>query len=327
MLIRRGWGLAIVLVAGLVGAGCQASRPAPEASRLDITVSIPPQRYFVEKIGGDRIKVNVMVEGASDPHTYEPRPQQLQALSEAEAYVKVGMGLEEAWLDEFKAVNPALKFIDSSAGITPLQSKAHDHAHAHGSDDEEPGHDHAHDAPETHDHDPESKTAAALVADPHVWLSPKLAKIQAQNIYEGLAQIDPSQVEQYKANLNQFLQEIDQLDQQIRQTLAPIQQRQFIVFHPAWAYFARDYDLEQIPIEVEGQEPSAQELAAVIKTAQKEGIQVIFAQPQLSPKSAETIAKEIKGRVVLIDDLAPNWSENLRQVSATFAQALKTTSR
>ncbi|BFM38893.1 zinc ABC transporter substrate-binding protein [Synechocystis sp. LKSZ1] len=303
MLIRHGWMLAIVLVSCLAGAGCQGSRPAPETSRLDITVSIPPQRYFVEKIGGDRVKVNVMVEGARDPHTYEPKPQQLQALSEAEAYVKVGIGLEDAWLNKFKAVNPALKFIDSSTGITPLQTEAHDHSHD--------------------DHG----TKAALVADPHIWLSPKLAKIQAQNIYQGLAQIDPSQAEQYKANLNQFLKEIDQLDQNIRQTLAPIQQRQFIVFHPAWAYFARDYNLEQIPIEVEGQEPSAQELAAVIKTAQKEGIQVIFAQPQLSPKSAETIAKEINGRVVLIDDLAPNWSENLRQVSATFAQALKTTSR
>jgi len=172
------------------------------------------------------------------------------------------------------------------------------------------GHDHE------HDHGEEN-------LDPHIWLSPQRVKIQAQNIYQGLVQLDPANQAEYKQNLEQFIAEIDQLDQEIRKNLAPIQNRQFIVFHPAWGYFAKDYDLEQIPIEVGGQEPSAAELAELVKKTQTEGIKVIFAQYQFSARTAETIAREIDGEVKFIDPLAANWSENLLQVSQTFADVLQ----
>jgi zinc transport system substrate-binding protein len=296
-----------------LGLGACQTQPAP-APPLQIAVSILPQRYFVEKIAGGEAQVNVMVEPGSDPHTYEPKPQQLQALSQAKAYVQVGLGLEKGWLEKFRSVNPNLLLIDSSQGITPLEEIPHNHAHG-----AEEAHDHDH--PE----DPEGPTAGekTQALDPHIWLAPELVKIQAQNIYEGLVQVDPDNQAEYQANLNAFLAEIDALDQQIRQNLAGLKNRQFIVFHPAWGYFAQAYDLRQIPIEAEGQEPSAQELAALIKTAQAEGVKVIFAQPQLSPKSAETIAQEIGAEVILIDDLAPDWSANLLRVSEAFAQRLQ----
>ncbi|MBJ7899207.1 MAG: cation ABC transporter substrate-binding protein [Cyanobacteria bacterium RI_101] len=300
------------LLAGLaLGLGACQTQPAP-APPLQIAVSILPQRYFAEKIAGEGAKVNVMVEPGSDPHTYEPKPQQLQALSQAKAYVQVGLGLEKRWLEKFRSVNPNLLLIDSSQGITPLKEIPHGHSH---------GAEEAHD----HDHDhPEAPTAGekTQALDPHIWLAPELVKIQAQNIYDGLVRVDPDNQAEYQANLQAFLAEIDALDRQIRQNLAGLKNRQFIVFHPAWGYFAQAYDLRQIPIEAEGQEPSAQELAALIKTAQAEGVKVIFAQPQLSPKSAETIAKEIGAEVVLIDDLAPDWSANLLKVSEAFAQSL-----
>ena len=269
---------------------------------LDITVSILPQEYFVTKIGGDHVKVNVMVKPGAEPATYEPKPQQLQALSEAEAYVSIGVPFEKAWMDKIQGANSQMLVIDSAEGIERMEMIAHHHHH--------------HDEEEEHDR-------AEETLDPHIWLSPQLVKVQAQNIYQGLVQIDPTNKATYQGNLEQFLTEIDQLDRQIKQNLAGIENRQFIVFHPAWGYFAREYNLEQVPIEVGGQEPSAAELGELIKEAQEENIKVIFAQPQFSTQSAKTIAREIGAEVLLITPLAPDWSNNLLQVSQTFAKVLK----
>ncbi|MEM8718671.1 MAG: zinc ABC transporter substrate-binding protein [Cyanobacteria bacterium P01_G01_bin.39] len=273
---------------------------------LYITVSILPQEYFVEKIGGDRVEVNVMVEPGASPATYEPKPQQMKALSEAEAYVNIGVPFEKAWMEKIKGANPQMLVIDSAQGIEQIEMVAHHHH----------GEEHGGEAEHAHDHGAEN-------LDPHVWLSPQLVKVQAENIYQGLVEIDPENEAEYQANLAQFLTEIDQLDQQIQQNLAGIENRQFIVFHPAWGYFARSYDLEQISIEVGGQEPSAAELGEIVKEAQEENIKVIFAQPEFSTKSAETIAQEIGGKVSLITPLAPDWSNNLLQVSQTFAEVLQ----
>jgi len=158
--------------------------------------------------------------------------------------------------------------------------------------------------------------------NPHIWLSPRLVKIQAENIYQGLAQVDPANKDFYAQNKEEFLRELDILDREIAETLTGVRGRKFMVFHPSWTYFARDYGLEQIPIEIEGKEPSAAELARLIEMAKTNGIKVIFVQPQFSSKSAEAIAQQIGGKVVSIDPLAGDWANNLRNVAQTFAQAL-----
>ena len=266
-------------------------------SVVDITVSIMPQKYFVEKIGGKNVRVNVMIPPGIDLHSYEPKPQQLQALNNAEAYITVGVAFETAWMDRIKAANQTMLIVDSSQGIERIPMLEHHH---------EDG--------ETH--------GVEETLDPHIWLSPKLVKIQAQNIYNGLVKIDPQRQAEYQANLNQFITEIDQLDQQISQKLTPLKNRKFMVFHPAWGYFAKDYNLEQQAIEVGGQEPSAAELADLISEAKQENIKIIFTQPEFSPRSAETIAQEIGGQVVMISDLDENWSNNLLKVSETLSQNL-----
>ena len=276
------------------------------AEFLEITVSVLPQEYFVTKIGGDRVKVNVMVESGAEPANYEPKPQQLKNLSKAQAYVSIGVPFEKAWMGKIKGANSQMLVINSAEGIKRMEMVDHHH---HGEAEEE-----------EHDHTTET-------LDPHIWLSPQLVKLQAQNIYQGLVAIDPPNQELYQANLKQFLTEIDQLDQQIKQNLAGIENRQFIVFHPAWGYFAQDYNLKQIPIEVGGQEPSAAELGELVKEAQEENIRVIFAQYQFSSQKAQTIAQEIEGKVVFIDPLALNWSDNLLKVSQTFAEVLKNQSQ
>ncbi len=283
----------------------QISASETTSEPLDITVSILPQEYFVEKIGGARVEVNIMVEPGASPATYEPKPQQMKALSEAKAYVSIGVPFEKAWMEKIKSANPQMLVIDSAQGIERMEMVAHHH---HGEAEAEHNHEHDH---------------GAETLDPHIWLSPQLVKLQAENIYQGLVKIDPENEANYQANLAQFLSEIDQLDRQIKQNLTGIENRQFIVFHPAWGYFARDYGLEQVSIEVGGQEPSAAELGEIVKEAQEENIKVIFAQPEFSTKSAETIAQEIGGKVLLITPLAPDWSNNLLQVSQTFAEVLQ----
>lgn len=263
---------------------------------VDIVVSIMPQKYFVEKIGGKNVRVNVMVPPGVDLHNYEPKPQQLQFLNNAKAYITTGIAFETAWIDRIKAANQQMLIVDSTQGIERIPMIEHHHQG------------------ETHQ--------GEETLDPHVWLSPKLVKIQAQNIYDSLVKIDPKRQAEYQANLNQFITEIDQLDQQISQKLAPLKNRKFIVFHPAWGYFAADYNLEQKSIEVGGQEPSAAELANLISEAKQENIKVIFAQPEFNPSSAETIAKEIGGKVILMSDLEENWSDNLLQVSDQLSQTL-----
>ncbi|MDP2846172.1 MAG: zinc ABC transporter substrate-binding protein, partial [Candidatus Methanoperedens sp.] len=155
---------------------------------------------------------------------------------------------------------------------------------------------------------------------PHIWLSPKNAKIMVENIYQGLVQIDPANQEYYARNKQKYLQELDELDNEITQALSGKKNRKIMVYHPAWAYFARDYGLEQIPIEKEGKEPTPQGIVSLIKQAKENNITVIFASPQFSTKSAEVVAKEIGGEVVLISSLEKNYLENMRKVTQAFAK-------
>ena len=286
----RLYGLLAALSAGVaLLTNCGRSTPPESAAALNVTVSILPQKYFVERIGGGHVSVNVMVEPGASPATYEPKPQQLAALSRSAAYFSIGVAFEQVWLEKISSANPDMLLVDTAAGIERM---------------------------------PMGEETGTANLDPHIWLSPRLVEVQAQNICAALAQIDPTHAKDYDANLASFEADIDALDTDIRQKLAGVESRKFIVFHPAWGYFARDYGLEMIPIEVGGQEPSAAELAQVIAIAQEEHIQVVLAQPEFSTRSAETIAGEIGGRVLLISPLAPDWLDNMRRVADTFTQVL-----
>lgn len=280
-MVKRLYAIGVVLLLGaMLLAGCGQGATPESTDTLNITVSILPQKYFVERIGGEYVEVNVMVEPGASPATYEPKPEQLTALSKAAAYVSIGVPFESAWLDKIASANEEMLMVDTTQGIEKVGK------------------------------------------DPHIWLSPTLVKTQAQIIYEALAELDPVHKDVYKANLDSFIADIDALDADIRKTLEGVKSRKFMVFHPAWGYFARDYGLEMIPVEIGGTEPSAAELAELIAEAQEEDIKVIFAQPEFSTKSAETIANEIGGEVLLISPLAPVWLDNLRQVAETFAEVL-----
>lgn len=268
----------------VLGPLCEAASgntASADAGKVRVVVSILPQAYFVERIGGDRVDVSVMVPPGASPHTYEPTASQMRDLTRARMYVRIRVHFEEAWMPRIAAANKNMLIVDSTSGI-----------------------------------------ALSRDEDPHVWLSPKLVRVQAAHIYRGLVKVDPAGREVYEHNKEAFLRELDALDEELARVLAPVRGRRFMVLHPAWGYFARDYGIQELPIEVEGKEPSAKELAALVETAKANHVKVIFVQPQMSPRTAEVLARQIGARVVTVDPLARDWAANLRTVARTLAEAL-----
>jgi zinc transport system substrate-binding protein len=303
----------LLIVFGMVLAACQPA-PGTEAnddSQLRVTVSILPQAYFVERIGGDLVSVNVMVSPGADAHTYEPKPEQMMSLSQSVLFFSIGVEYEDAWLPKFRDGNPEMVIVDSAKGIERiLETGPHSH------DDEED-----HDI-EADDHDDEDQHDEDQHDDPHVWLSPNNGKLIAGNIYNALAAANPENEAVFKANYEALIADIDTLDNRISETLTGITQRNFMVYHPAWGYFAKEYGLTQLPIQLGGTDPSASELAALIDQALEENIRVIFVQPTFSAANAQAIAREIDGEVVRVDPLARDWLTNLELVAEAFASAL-----
>lgn len=308
--------LLTVLLAGviLLLAACQpAGSPAEsDVGSLLVTVSVLPQAYFIERIGDETVTVNVMVGPGEDPHTYEPKPEQMRALSDSQLFFTIGTEYEGAWLPRFRDVNPEMTIIDSAAGITRMMETL-PHTHDHEDD--------AHDY-EADDHDDDHEPEHEVGLDPHVWLSPSNGRIIARNIYTALAAASPENEAMFKANFDALIVDIDDLDNRITQTLAGITQRNFMVYHPAWGYLAAEYDLTQIPIQRGGTDPSASELASMIDQALAENIRVIFVQPTFSAANAQAIAAEIGGEVAMVDPLSRDWLDNLANAAEAFASAL-----
>lgn len=276
----------LLVVVGWLGAGIHAAAAEP----LTIFVSILPQKYFVERIGGNRVRVSVMVKAGRSPETYAPTPRQMVRLSQAQIYFRIGVPFEDAWLESIATANPKMRVVNLRQGISVLPLPAEDR---HGA------------------------------IDPHIWTSPPLVEKMAARIYTALAAIDPAHQAEFEENYHAFIQDLERLDSYIRKTLAGITHRQFLVFHPAWRYFAHTYGLTEIAIEQAGKEPSAKSLATLIEQAQREDIQVIFVQKQFSRTHAEVVARAIGAKIIPFDPLAEDYIHNLRQVANTLARVLQ----
>ncbi|RXJ68006.1 hypothetical protein CRV08_09360 [Halarcobacter ebronensis] len=399
-------------------------------AKIDIVVSILPQKTFVEKIGGDKVTVTAMVKPGSDPHSYEPKPSQMKAITKAQLYFPIKIEFENAWLDKFANQNSTIQFIDMTKGIEFLKMPAHHHHHHETSEVDLPyewaglfdlkkgvyswsfskvegkyaessmkflikktskdtstieqyeeeakkefsspnitkvednyklnpnsfyelnfdeskevstfkidikedgkylfftehmptefeGHEHFFkdinnsdiEASLTHPEESEHEHHHHGEFDPHTWTSPANVKIMAKNIFDALVKVDGKNKKYYETNYKTFLAEIDKTDSTIRKILLNIPKKsKFMVFHPSWGYFARDYDLVQFPIEVEGKEPKPKMLEKIIDEAKEENVKAIFAQEEFSDKSAKAIASELNIKVIKETPLSANWSENL----------------
>ena len=245
---------------------------------LPVAVSVLPQKTFVEAVGGEAVTVQVLVAKGYDPALYEPRPRQLARLSQAQLYVRAGVPFEAAWLPRFRQLNPRMRILDMREGL-PLIPLA------------EGG------------------------GDPHVWTDPTLVKAHAARLRDALTALDPANGPRYAAGYQAFAERLDALDEALARRLAPLQGRAFLVFHPAWSYFARRYGLRQLAVEQEGKEPNARSLAALIDQARALNIRAVFVQPQHAGGTARVVAKALGARLVSIDPLAEDYFATLRKMA------------
>ncbi|QSZ67469.1 zinc ABC transporter substrate-binding protein [Methanofollis aquaemaris] len=270
---------AVLVLSFIFVAGCLGEGDTGADGKVLVAVTIPPQAEFVEAVGGDRVDVMVLVGPGDSPHTYEPTPGQLARLGEAAMYARVGSGVE--------VENAWMKKI---AGLNPDMLVVDC-----------------------------SEGIEIVDGDPHIWLSPKNAATMVRNICDGLSAVDPDGKATYEANRDRYLAELRALDTEIVASLDGHEGKAVLVYHPAWGYFARDYGLVLIPIEEEGKEPTPQGLQHLIDQARAENISVVFASPEQSTRSAEVVAEEINGSVVLVSPLDERYLENMRDVAGAFA--------
>ena len=266
-------------VLALAVVGCAAPAPAP---RPLVIVSVLPQRFFVERIAGERVDVEVLLPPGASPALYEPTLAQLEAISRASLWVAVGhphFPFEATWLARIAERNPDLRLLKVGASDA-----------AHGD-------------------------------DPHVWTSPRYGRVLARAIGASLAELLPEHRAELTSRAYALLDEIDALDRDLRAELAPARGSRFFVFHAAWGRLAEEYGLEQVSIEHGSREPGVYELAELIARARAERARVIFVQPQFDPQAALVLADEIGARVEVLDPLAYDWSANLRQVARQLAAA------
>jgi ABC-type Zn uptake system ZnuABC Zn-binding protein ZnuA len=410
-------------------------------ANVNVVVSVIPQQTFVEKIGGDKVNVTTMVKPGSDPHSYEPKPSQMKAISKADIYFPIKIEFENAWLEKFQEQNKNMKMIPMTKNITYIDMPEHGNI-----DDEE----HTEELPfewagafnlkkgeyawsfnkvsgkyadpkmkflmiqatnskndiienneqiakklfnsktfqanngdtisknkktfELHFDENKNQTVFKLSIkedgnyifftehfpfefedkehflkdmarndiepiathpesdghahhhhhgdgkDPHTWVSPSSVKIMAKNILNALINEDSKNKDYYTNNYNNFIKEIDTTDIKIKKILSSIPTNsKFMVFHPSWGYFAQDYGLIQLAIEVNGKEPKPKMLKKIINKAKTEEVKAIFAQEEFSDKSARTIANSLGIKVIKETPLAKNWSENLIKMANAIA--------
>lgn len=264
------------------------------AAKPIIAVSIPMQAEFVEKIAGGEYEITTLVEKGVNPHDFEPKFSSIKKVNEAVAYFAIGVEFEDSWLGRFQSQNPKMKIFANNEGIKTLNF-AHDHD--------------KHDSHEGH-------------GDRHIWLSISNAKEIAANIHRALSELNPQK--DYSKAYEELLAQIQQTDVRLKEILGAIPPHQkFVVFHPMLGYFAKEYGLEEISIEVEGKSPKMKEMMQVIDTIKREKLRIIFAQPEFSTKAAEFIAKESGAKLGYFSPLETPWAENLIRFAEVLSGASK----
>jgi len=268
------------------------------AAPIDIYVSILPQKWLLEKVGGDLVIPHVLVNKGQDPHTFEPTPRQVVSISAAKAYFTMNMQFENIMLNKLIHNNNVLKTVDITNGIERIAMNGEHH----------------HDDAE-HDHHDD------MLLDPHVWLSVSNLKIMASNMAAALITMDKANAGRYKENLATADSLLTNLQKELSEQLAPFKGERFFVFHPSFGYFAHEFGLEQEAVEIEGKTPSPRQLSNLIQMAKEDNVKVIFTQPQFDKRSAQAIASAIGGSVVPLDPLAEDVENNLRLMAANLASS------
>ncbi len=273
------------------------NKTACASEKLDIFVSIPPLAYFVERIGGHFVSVEILIGPGQSPEAFDPSPRLMGRMSESDLLVRVGVPFETTLMEKIARIMPDLKMVDCRDGIELQPISEGGSGYSHG------GHVHEN-------------------LDPHIWLDPILAQVMAQTICDALIEIDPPNSTEYQNNLYLLVSDLKSIDEKITQSLDECAGRRFYVFHPSFGYFATRYNLTQTAVEVDGHEPGAREMIALIEQAQNDSIVAILIQPQFSSNTAQTVADKIGCGTISINPLSEEFLDNLDSIARLIKQAI-----
>ncbi|MCD4824784.1 MAG: zinc ABC transporter substrate-binding protein [Phycisphaerae bacterium] len=291
-----GKGVLVLLLSAcwmMMGLSCRrAESPQSSGKAVSVFVSIAPQAEFVRRIGGNRVRVEILVKSGQSPATFSPSARQMARLSQADVLFCIGVPFETTLRGKIQAAMPNLNIVETQQGITRRKMQGEGHS-GHGGGD-----------------------------DPHIWMNPRLVKKQAATICHTLAKIDPAHKAEYAKHLEEYQADLDRLDARVAKALAPLAGRTIYVYHPAFGYFTDAYGLKQKAAEIEGKAPSAKQLTRLIAAAKKDGVKTIFVQPQFPAASADALAKAIGGAVVPLDPLAEDYMKNIERIAEKIEAAL-----
>ena len=323
-------------IVSLFCGGCRAGNRHSDAGPLVVAVTIPPQKWLVSQIGGERVSCVVLIPANQDPHTFTGTDADAARLARSRVFFSIGLPLENSPWCRAISQRSGLRVVSlaqtsrfhADPGHTPHEgenSPSPDSGHA---PQFSPGDDHAHagapaarreSSPEQPDHTGTHEHDGFL----HTWLSPRRLLAMGEIVAQTLEELDPSNAALYRSNWERLRMQLTQLDEELREKLAPLKGEEFFVFHPAWECFAEDYGLIQVAMETHGKEPSDREITELQRRAQRARIKVMFVQPQISSRAAHAVAEAAGLRLVTADPLAEDLPSELRHVAESLVSAYR----
>jgi zinc transport system substrate-binding protein len=317
MKIRKLTIIIIIMAFSLIAlSGCEKPAAAKEDEKITVAVSIVPQEAFVNAVAGDLVEVVTMIPPGSSPESYQPVPQQMVGLSEASLYFTIGVPTEKAnIIPKLKDMNPDMKVVFSEDIVSKFYDYRLLEEHHHEEDLDEDNHEVEEEHEGSHDHDEE--------IDPHIWLSPRRVIVMVETIRDELILLDGENKNIYVDNAQNYINALRQLDKEIMDTFDDLNQRAFIIYHPAYGYFADDYGLAMVTIEEKGKPATVSRLQYVIDFAREKGIKVIFYQDEFDNTQAKTIAKEIEGTAISVSPLSYDYIGSMRDIIEKLSEVLK----
>lgn len=283
--------ISVLVLLSVILVGCSTDRKGNNEKQV-LSVTIEPQKYFLEQLVGDKYTVNSLVPAGANPETFDPVPSQLISVSKSKIFFTLGsLSIENVLVEKIKENNPNILFVNCSDNISLIEDDSH-----HNCDASSPHHG----------------------GDPHIWSSPSTAKIIIRNMYDSLLSFDEENRSYYENRYNKLIRVVDSTDMEIKNHLEKVLHKDFIIYHPALSYYAQEYGLKQYVIEQDGKNPTPKQLANLIDAAKEKQIEVVFVQQEYDTKNAETIAKAINARIVPINLLNYHWSDEMINIAKAF---------
>lgn len=307
--------LALVMTLMIAGYGKikavkEREKNARDPNKLQVLVAVDPCAYFVERIGDDRVQVATLTPEGKSPETFAPTPAQLADFASSQLFFLTGLPVEERFLANIQSIAPNAVVVDLRRGLELLPNP-HRHSHeGEDADEDATAHDHA-------DHDEEELSSL----DPHLWTSPQIARSIVAKILEALIQLAPDAEDTFRANAAKLDQELADLQTRTRDALAPFQGNFFLVFHPAYGYYAREFGVEQRAIENEGKTPSPRELEELVRDSREQRVAALIVQPEFNRASAQVVADALGATIVVHSPLQKDYFENIDELTAAILQS------